>query len=298
MNINLLIVLLTGLGLLLIILVFYFKKKKPVEKIEGDYFESTKGPLYYKVIGNSGPALLLVHGLGSSIYCWRHLIKLLKDDFQIVAVDLWGFGNSSKYYAAEMNLDDQIQTLMSLMDHLNIKSFHLVGHSMGGHISLWLARNHLNRILKVVAIAPASHPKVAPSGIEKLFWMANWTPWFLNRNLIRRVLKRVITDHSLITNDMIEAYYTPYRDPDAHLSFAAAIKMINDGRVFDQLEYIDKPALLLWGEKDHVINKKTIQQINEKLPNSSLETSPRSNHMPMEDDVQWLYQQIVSFLKS
>lgn len=276
----------------------YIYRKRKLKSVEGDlYFESHRGPIFYTRQGR-GPALLLIHGLGASSYCWRKNIQELQKSYQVIAPDLWGFGKSSKEQIKDMSLDDHAQILLELMESLNIKKFHVLGHSMGGHIALWLAKVASDRVERLVAIAPASHPRVAPVALRKLAWLAHWTPLVVNRRVIRRALKREIKDDQLITESMIDGYLAPYLDPQSHHAFASAIGVINDRRVFNALETIEVPILLLLGEQDQVVRLKTMMQINKKLPNSALHTHPRSKHMPMEDSPEWINGEVFAFLKS
>ena len=284
------------LGLVLA-LAYIYRAKKPKVASEGLFFESHRGPIFYTIQGQ-GPSLLMVHGLGASSYCWRHNVENLQKDFRVITVDLWGFGRSSKKRTSEMGLDDHVKILIDLMDDLKIQHFHLLGHSMGGHICLWLARQYPGRVEKLVAVAPASHPKIAPVGLRKLAWIAHWTPLIVNRRFIRTALQREIKDPSLITDEVIDAYLSPYLDPDSHHSFAAAIAVLNDRRVYKQLEHIKCPVLLLLGKKDRVVKLKTIEQIHKRLPNSQLHTHETCHHLPMEEDPSWINDEVRAYLKS
>ncbi|MEZ4873623.1 MAG: alpha/beta fold hydrolase [Bdellovibrionales bacterium] len=83
-----------------------------------------------------------MHGLGASVYIWRFIFKPLAKYFRVTALDLPGFGRSSKPIA-DYGLDAQSDRLLTALDRLDIKTAHFVGSSMGGALSLWLAKIRL-----------------------------------------------------------------------------------------------------------------------------------------------------------
>ena len=84
-----------------------------------------------------GPAVILIHGLASSIYTWSEVIGPLSQGFDVIALDLTGFGASTQ--PKDLAFDDFPGTLLGLMDSLGIEKAHFVGNSMGGGIALVLA---------------------------------------------------------------------------------------------------------------------------------------------------------------
>jgi pimeloyl-ACP methyl ester carboxylesterase len=287
--------------LFLYICYFFYIKYRFIEldtEETSNYFQSEFGPIYYNIVGKKGPFVLFIHGLGSSSYCWRKIIPHLESDYRLVLPDLWGFGKSSKTHLDKMDLDSQVQVLMELMDHINVTKFNVIGHSMGGHIALWLTRKFTNRVIKLIAIAPPSHPSILPAIMSKGLWLSRFTPLLINRNTVKRILNNILTNRSLIDNELIDTYYEPYKDPKAHRSFARAITLLRDQRVFNELKEVKVQMLLLYGALDRVVKKQIINEIHKNLPNCTLKISQNANHMPMEDDVDWLSQEIITFLKS
>ena len=196
-----------------------------------------------------------------------------------------------------MTLDSQTEVIKALLNELNIRRCHVVGHSMGGQLALWLSMND-KRINKCIAITPAAHPKLVSAFFNKITWIASFTPLLLNRNSIKRLLKRLMNQPSLVTDDMASAYYRPYRNPKAHLCFAAALEIIKDERVFNQLPQFKNDLTFIWAAHDNVIPKKIAQQIEQQALMAHVITHPTSGHLPMEDAPLWLVQQISTHLKS
>ena len=289
---------LVSLSILVIFVFLYWKprRKKKLQQ-EGLFFESSFGPIFYQVHGQGAP-LLLIHGLGASSYCWRKLVPLLKKDFYVVNCDLWGFGKSHKDPKVVVTLDDHISILTELLDELKVEQVHIAGNSMGGHIALWFSKKFPDRVGKIIALSPAAHPDLVPDYTARIHWVSHWTPWLINSTFIKQLLIGVFEDPSIITKDVVEAYLEPYRDRKAHKTFASALKVIQDPRVYQSLESIDKEVLVLWGEKDRVIKRPTIEKIVRKLPYAHFETHPSSGHCAMEEHPEWCAEHIIPFLKS
>ncbi|HET9228778.1 MAG TPA: alpha/beta hydrolase, partial [Thermoanaerobaculia bacterium] len=88
----------------------------------------------------SGEPVILLHGFGASTYSWRHVIPALAATFRVVAIDLNGFGYTQRPRTFESyTREGQTDLVLRVMDKLGIESAHLMGHSYGGGLSLFLA---------------------------------------------------------------------------------------------------------------------------------------------------------------
>jgi pimeloyl-ACP methyl ester carboxylesterase len=89
----------------------------------------------YYLEGGEGQTILLVHGFGSNKDNWNRLAKYLTPSFRVVAVDLPGFGESTKRQDASYTVAAQVDRLNSIAKALSLESFHVAGNSMGGNIA-------------------------------------------------------------------------------------------------------------------------------------------------------------------
>ena len=121
----------------------------------------------------SGPPMLLLHGIGHRWQMWTPLLESLSRDFDVVAIDLPGFGLSPRFpEGVEITLEAAVDLLEAYMDELGWPRAHLVGNSLGGWLALELARR--GRAESVCALAPAG--LWDPDAIERRlrFWFALW----------------------------------------------------------------------------------------------------------------------------
>ena len=108
--------------------------------------------------GEGETTLLLVHGLGSYIKGWKKNIPELSQRFRVIAVDLPGYGKSDKE-AYQYSLSFYAEVLTELLDEMGVERVVMVGHSMGGQISMITALNHPEKVEKLVLISPAGFEK-------------------------------------------------------------------------------------------------------------------------------------------
>ncbi|ALO34346.1 acyl-CoA esterase [Colwellia sp. MT41] len=119
----------------------------------------TKQPeiLNYKQTG-TGEHLVLIHGLFGSLENLNMVAKPLSKTYCVTSVDVRNHGNS--FHASSMKYSELAQDIINLLDHLNIETCLLLGHSMGGKIAMQVALAQPERIRKLLIadIAPVSYP--------------------------------------------------------------------------------------------------------------------------------------------
>ena len=113
--------------------------------------------LNYQQLGQ-GEHLLLIHGLFGSLENLNMVAKSLSQNYCVTSVDVRNHGNS--FHAEGMSYAALAQDIINLLDHLDINSCHILGHSMGGKIAMQIALSHSNRVNKLIIadIAPAEYP--------------------------------------------------------------------------------------------------------------------------------------------
>lgn len=106
-------------------------------------------------VTGAGPALLLIHGMGSASTAWKPLIPHLASEFTVVTVDLPGHGKTP--YAKGQGMDPHSLALYALheMSELGFENFHVAGNSLGGWVALETAATAPQRIISVTGLAPA-----------------------------------------------------------------------------------------------------------------------------------------------
>ena len=112
--------------------------------------------LNYQQIGN-GEHVVLIHGLFGTLENLNMVAKSLSNNYCVTSLDVRNHGNS--FHLDGMDYKDLAQDIITLLDHLSIKSCFLLGHSMGGKIAMQIALTHPKRVKKLIVadIAPVDY---------------------------------------------------------------------------------------------------------------------------------------------
>ncbi len=113
-------------------------------------FTTDQGIVHYEVYGRGRPVILL-HGWLGSWGLWQETMTYLGRYYRTYALDFWGFGESGKKRTS-YNVQDFVSLVEQFMEQLGIERAPLVGHSMGGTVSLSVAIQYPSRVKKVVVI--------------------------------------------------------------------------------------------------------------------------------------------------
>ena len=89
--------------------------------------------LAYQRLGQGEP-VLLVHGITTYSFIWRRIIPQLSWEYDVIAVDLLGCGNSDKPLDVPYSLRQHAEILLEFTRHLGLERFHFIGHDVGGGV--------------------------------------------------------------------------------------------------------------------------------------------------------------------
>jgi pimeloyl-ACP methyl ester carboxylesterase len=101
-------------------------------------------PINYEITG-TGQYLVLLHGYLESLEIWGDFKNLLAEQFSVISIDLPGFGLSSNYSETH-SMELYAEAVMSVISSVGVEKFILVGHSLGGYVSLSLLENYSSLI--------------------------------------------------------------------------------------------------------------------------------------------------------
>lgn len=254
--------------------------------------------LHYVTAGQ-GPALLLIHGLGSHTFAFRHIIPDLARHFRVVALDLKGFGFSERPSSGDYTLSGQVELVRAFMERLGIDRATVLGHSMGGAVTMRLALTHPARVERLVLVASASdlelgrHVRGAALLRHLLPLVAPLT--YHNRRFRKMTLKTGYYDGDLCTEDVIQAYLRPSR---IRGYLRALGNTMAAWRKDPPLEpsAISQPTLILWGEADRWLPLSRGERLHSLIPNSRLIVIERAGHLILEERPEAALEAILGFL--
>ncbi|MCA9381896.1 alpha/beta hydrolase [Candidatus Dojkabacteria bacterium] len=231
------------------------------------YVDIDKIRVNYTIKGEGKPVILL-HGWGGSIHSLTDLQYLLSQNFQVVNLDLPGFGDSSNPPSA-WGSSDYAMFVNALIDKLKLSSPILVGHSNGGRIAVRFAIDFPSKAKSIVLIDSsgikpvitgkrklASNLVQTGKSIFSLPILSSFEP------IVKRTMYKSIgeTDY-LNSGEMKETF----------------LKLINED-LENELEKINLPCLILWGKDDTQTPLWMGDRLNSKIKGSKLEVIENAGH--------------------
>jgi pimeloyl-ACP methyl ester carboxylesterase len=267
-----------------------------------DRFVRFGSQLVHTEQAGQGPPVVLLHGFGGSTFSWRNVLPGLAESFRVIAVDLNGFGYTQRPRDQEAyTRQGQAALVLGVMDALGIDRAHLVGHSYGGALTLWIASRHPERVRSMVLVdsAAPTYPDDRRSGTAAVRPLAFLflRGYALRPSAVRKSLERSIYDDSLVTPEMVRGYTERLHVEgldDAYRGLTAP----RPGPVERvELEAIDVPALVVWGTEDVLVPVESGRRAAERLPRATFVTLEKVGHIPMEERPREFLEILVPFLK-
>jgi pimeloyl-ACP methyl ester carboxylesterase len=259
------------------------------------------GNLHVTVAG-SGEPVVLVHGIFASGYCWRQVVPLLARHYRVYTLDLLGFGESDMPPGADYSQSAQARRVHQAINALDLHDVRLVGHSMGGEISVHMMQQNPAPFAQWALVAADGFRPAFTSwqrGLLSGFWMQGLVRKFFAENGFRRSLRRIAADASAFTDEVIAAYCKPYRRPEFPAAVRQLVRDREGGVVPAAMRALPKlPTLLLWGDADRIVPVSIGEQYRAYLPHARWELLPGCGHMPMEERPEATAERLLAFFRA
>ena len=233
-----------------------------------------------------GPAVLLIHGFGSSLHTWEAWVPLLEDRFRLVSLDLPGFGLTGPDPTGDYSDERSVAVLVALMDRLGIGEAAVVGSSMGGRIAWRFAAAEPARVSKLVLMAPdgfASMGREYGRAPERLPWLMRLLPYTAPKPLLRRTMQNAYAVPGVLTDAVVDRYHAMLLAPGVRRAILDRVLQTRLMPPEPILATIRAPVLLLWGERDSAIPAFHAADYERALPNARTVILPGIGHVPMEE---------------
>jgi pimeloyl-ACP methyl ester carboxylesterase len=244
--------------------------------------------------------IVLIHGFLSSLFSFRHLVPLLKEEYSVISVDLPPFGKSGKSSGYEYSYKNLSWTLTELLDQLDISQYTLIGHSMGGQIALNILYHFPGKAQKAVLLCSSGYLKPA----RRALMLTSYLPFFhiyvkyhLGRSGVENNLRNVVHDHSLIDDEMREGYLAPFMDNGIFKGLTRMIRDREGDLPPEALQQVQAPCLLVWGEHDKVVPLSVGKRLAKDLPQSELVVLEDTGHLVPEERPEEVSRHIQQFIE-
>jgi len=257
-------------------------------------FTTDQGVVHYEVYGRGRPIILL-HGWLGSWGLWQETMTCLGRHYRAYALDFWGFGESGKKrntYA----IHDFVSLVNQFMEHLGIGSAPLVGHSMGGTVSLSTAIHYPKRVQKVVVIGSP----IAGSSLSILLKLFGRRPiaYLVYHNLWALKLGfRVLAPFYSSDPRWAEMMNKDISSTTLE-SFLISIASLRQTDLCPLIHQINVPVMGMYGDKDIVVNPNQWKPIHQNISNSRIERFPDAGHFIMLDQPEAFMPTLLDFINS
>lgn len=258
---------------------------------------------YYDNRRSDKPAIIMLHGYTADKEVWPRFARHFSKDYRVLIPDLAGHGNT----VAKAGLDPmalnysaprQAQRVLALMDALGIEKAHIIGNSMGGFISAHFGLRYPERSLSLGLVDAAGVHSPVPSSGEKQVLAGGSNP-FLPETMaaFHEFYPLTMAKAPWLPGFFVDAIgqrYLERRDLHAKIFSDFFMKDMLD----TELGNISPATLVLWGDKDEIINISAASVWQAGLPKAELSSWPELGHMPMLEDPKAAAKRYQTFLDS
>ncbi len=260
--------------------------------------------------GSGNEVIIFIHGLGSYLPAWRKNIEYLKDHFRCIAVDLPGYGKSSKNIHSG-TMEYYADVVKEMMDKLNINSANIAGHSMGGQIGITMSLKYPDRVKRLILAAPAGF-EIFHEGQKEWFREVMTVP-FVKSTPVQAIRANVVSnfynmpdDAEFMITDRIALREAQYFDNYCYTVVQSVYGMV-DQPVAHLLDRITQPTLIVFGENDNLIpnpylNAGFTEDIanygHENIKNSKLKMIPECGHFLQFEKPEIFNREVIEFINN
>jgi pimeloyl-ACP methyl ester carboxylesterase len=250
-----------------------------------------------------GEPVILIHGFLYDSYMWNKNIDALADKFKVYAIDLWGFGYSTR---DPMDYGYQLYAnqLLKFMDALDIQKASLIGQSMGGGTSIFFSVNHRDRVNKLILVDPAGMPNPLPL-IGKITNLPKIGEFLLGlkSDFYRKMVLSTtfIYDKEFVTESYFENVTRFHKIKGTIEILLKILRKQFFHTLSDEIHRLgemDVPILIIFGRQDKAVPLERGKEMHNILRGSQLEIFENAGHCPHDEQSQKFNQLAVDFLSS
>ncbi|SFJ51725.1 intracellular short-chain-length polyhydroxyalkanoate depolymerase [Thermoflavimicrobium dichotomicum] len=267
--------------------------------------------------------LLLIHGNMTSSQHWDVLMERIDPKYRLIAIDLRGFGLST-YHQPIQSLKDFAQDIKLLVDRLKLRKFAMMGWSLGGGVAMQFAADYPEYVEKCILLCSMStrgYPfyqfdetgkpmkrlqtkeEIAQDPLrsipisrayqerDKSFLRQLWNALIYTQRQPSPEKYEIYLDDMCTQRNLVDVYHALN-----HFNISKTPNELGNGT--GEVEKIQAPVLILWGENDLVVTKPMTMELIEDLGEKAKVVSLQNcGHSPLIDDLEQLVKHVKSFLE-
>lgn len=253
---------------------------------------------YYDGGPREAETIVMIHGFGANKDNWLRFARPFTGEYRVIALDLPGFGDSSKPDVS-YDVASQAERVVAFLDALGVQRFHVVGNSMGGHISALLAARYPQRVLSAGLLDNAGVEAPNKSEMFSLIEAGKPNPLVVNTpEDFPRLLDFVFVEQPSIPGPLRQHFAEQAVANAKHYEVIFGHLRERYVPLEPELPKIEAPVLLLWGDRDRVLDVSSIEVMKPLLKKPSVVVMKNCGHVPMVERPEETASHYLAFLKN
>jgi pimeloyl-ACP methyl ester carboxylesterase len=256
----------------------------------------------------AGQPLLLVHGLMTSAYSWRYVISALAKKYRVLVPDLPGAGQSDAPADLSMSPISMAMVLASFEQAVGAERAYVVGNSLGGYLSTWLALLYPDRVERLLIMHAPGFPELRLSAMKFLLGApgGRWAFSRITADNEQFVVDNVhYRDRELYSKEEVREYAAIFKDPARTDIFVRVLRESMDPAAMEQFGATLAarrdagkpwvPVRLLWSTEDALVPPENGPRYQALIPSAELVWVERSSHFLQVDSPERSVEEILRF---
>lgn len=257
--------------------------------------------VHYRINGDTGETIVLLHGTASSLHTWEGWTKELEKSYRVVSFDLPAFGITGPEPNGNYTRERYLKFVDDVLNALNIDSCYMAGNSFGGYLTWSYAVKHPERVKKIAILNSSGYPRGdQPTPIsfkmQKNEWLKPVITRITPRLLVYKSVKVVYSDDSKITDELVTRYMELLLREGNRAGLMGKTQQITYDYA-DEIKQVQCPTLIMWGDMDKLVNVDAAPRFHEDIPNSELLIYENMGHVPMEEIPEKSVADFIAFLE-
>lgn len=273
----------------------------------GNYVTVRGNKIYYEKRGEAGEHIVMIHGIPTSSFLWRHVQTHLSPNYQTYALDLLGYGRSDKPANADYTLSAQADIVAGLIDELGLQKVVIACHDQGGGVGQVFACRYPEKLSKFIIMNGVCYdywPVVEVRSIAKIlkfgiFASLLYKVDFFMDILMTLALRQGAWRRNAFTEDIIREYLKPWKGSEGKKALVRVAAGPTEKETLSlDLSAIRVPTLIIWAEQDAFLPMEAAERLEKDLGGPTrLETIPDCGHFLQEDKPEEVARLMTEFLQ-
>ncbi len=274
-----------------------------VKKYATGKFVTVNGKRVHYIEKGDGKPVIFVHGYLYNTVMWKKNIDALAKKFKVYAIDLLGWGYSERLKTMDYSFPFYGKQIVGFMDALKIDKASLVGHSMGGGISIYVAAHYPDRVERLILVDPSAirYPMTTIGWIYQQPFIGEFMNALLGDALAENSVKTLwFYDPNKVTKEHVREVVQPFCIKGSYASMMYILRNVLKAPYVEEevnmLAKINKPILIVHGREDIGIPPDRSEKLAQLWKDSKLAIFEKAGHSPHEEYPEKFNKLAVDFL--